>query len=174
MNSRLKIPVLAVICLLALATQSFIPKASAEVKNTCSLVTAQDVEAVLGEPVRRPQSESRSTTTLQSSTCRFLGSQSQTKYLSIIVQQVTTDLSASKTAMSDYLRKLNFTNVQPVQGVGDEAAWGSATLAGKLICQLSARKGKSTWLVIMITGLPDDTDTINRAKILANKVLAQV
>lgn len=76
--------------------------------------------------------------------------------------------------MSDYLKKMNVTNLQQASGVGTDAAWGSISLAGKLICQLFARKDKATWITILITGLRDNADTLNRAKTLAQKVLSQL
>lgn len=134
---------MSAIPLLALAILPFAPKASAaQAKDACTLVTAANVEAVLGEPVKPPQRESHNSTTLQDSTCRFLPSQSQGKYLSLMLHQTPSD--GSTTPMSDYLKKMNFMNLEQVSGVGSDAAWGSISLAGKLICQLSARKDKST------------------------------
>lgn len=170
MNCRLKVLISAVTCLLVLGAQSFVPKAAAEVKSACSLVTAEDVEAFIGEPASRPQRESY----YSSSTCRFLGSQNRTKYLSVMVQQVTTDSSAGTTATPDYFKIFNFKNVQQVLGVGDEAMWASATFGGRQICQLFVNKGKSTRLIIMIGGFPDDADTLDRARILANKILSKL
>jgi hypothetical protein len=54
----MNLKICAAIPMLALAILPFAPKASAQVKDGCTLVTAADVEAVLGEPVRAPQRES--------------------------------------------------------------------------------------------------------------------
>jgi hypothetical protein len=171
MNRRLKICAAFV---LALATLSYVPKASAQAKDACTLVVPADIEAVLGEPVRPPMKESHASTTLQVSTCRFFPSQSQGKMLSVMLNQVSANDSASNTPMSLYLKKMNFTNLQQVSGVGTDAAWGSITLGGKLICQMQARKDKTTWITIMLTGLPDDPDTLKRVKTLANQVLSKI
>jgi hypothetical protein len=169
MKSRMTLSSTIPACLLIFAAQSLINNASAQSKDACSLVDAADVAAVLGEPVQAPQTESRAAKTAQSSTCRFLTPQAPFKSLSVVVQFVS---DATALHMSDRLKQLAATNIEPVSGVGDDAAWGSMTFAGKTICQLSARKGKSMLLLLILGGMTDDAETLGRVKILAAKILS--
>jgi hypothetical protein len=172
MNRRLKI--YAVVILLARATLSCAPMASGQVKDTCSVVAATDAEAVLGEPVMPPQKESHNSSTLQISTCRFLPSRSQGKMLSVMLHLTTASNSANILPMAAYLKNMNFASVQQLSGIGTDAAWGSITVAGKLICQMYARKDATRWIAIIVTGVPDNPDTLTRVKTLANQVLSKL
>jgi hypothetical protein len=167
MKRRPGISISIALCLSAFACQLVASKASAQIKDVCGLVDTADATALLGEEVSAPQAESSGRT--GSATCRFLTSKVPLKSLSVLVQYA----QLSPTSMADHLKALLATNVQQVPGVGDDAAWGSMTIAGRTICQLSVRKGKSMRLLLMISGLPDDPGLLSRARILALKILAK-
>lgn len=89
-----------------------------------------------------------------------------------MVQHVSDDLSSSK--MSEGLKRMLAPNAQQVTGVGDDAAWGSLAMAGKVIDQMLVRTGNSTTILITVNGLPDNADTMNRVKTLAEKIVPKV
>ncbi len=143
-------------------------------KDACSLVTAADAEAALGEPVGAPTPELRPSPPGQASACRFRSTQSRglkAKTVSVSVHYATEDLHASMPGMMDNLKSAGYQNVHSVAGVGEEAIWASRVMMGKTTGELTVRKGKSTLVVIIINGLPDDATALDHAKALAAKVL---
>jgi hypothetical protein len=65
-------------------------------------------------------------------------------------------------------------NARTVTGVGDDAAWGSIALSGKVIDQMMVRIGKFTTITILVNGLPENQETLDRVTALAVKIVPKV
>jgi hypothetical protein len=147
-----------------------IPATASAAKDACTLVTSAEAEAALGEPVGPPRSETRPTPGGEGSVCKFR-STARGKSLSVNVHYSSTDLSGRAAGIKDNLKAAGYSNVHDVAGVGDSAVWGTNSVLGKPVGELTVLKGKAVMLVIIINGLPDSDSALDRAKALAAKVL---
>jgi hypothetical protein len=147
---------------------------AATAKDACSLITPADAQAALGEPVGTPQSTPRSGGQSEGSMCRFRstqGSAFKAKSLSLTVQYSSVNLTGSAPSMAADLKSAGFQNVQKIDGVGDAAIWGTSSMMGRSMGELSVIKGKSIMVIIIISGIPDQAVALDHAKALAAKVL---
>jgi hypothetical protein len=147
---------------------------SGAVKDACSLVTAAEAEAALGEPVSAPQPEMRPSPPGEASACRYRSAQGRGlkgKSVSVSVHYSSTDLTGTMGAMADNMKTAGY-QVQKMGGVGDEAIWATRAALGRPTGELTVRKGKSILLVVIINGLPGDA-ALDQAKALAAKALAR-
>jgi hypothetical protein len=106
--------------------------------------------------------------------CKFRstqGSALKAKSVSVTVEYSSTDISSQFSSMADSMKSQGYKNVQNISGVGDAAIWGTNSMVGRPTGELTIRKGKSTMLIILISGVADETDALNRAKALAAKVV---
>jgi len=150
------------------------PSRAAAAKDACSLMSAADAEAALGEPVGAPVSEPRSSGASDGSECKFKSTQGRAlkgKNVALTVQYATSDVTGSTKGIADNLRSAGMKNVHEVSGVGDGAVWGSTSMMGRPMGELSVLKGKHIMLIILINGIADEADSLSRAKALAAKVL---
>ena len=151
--------------------------ASAASTDACTLLTPADAEAVLGEPVGPPRSQPQSGGQSEGSQCRFRASQGKAltaKALSVSFQRSTVDLSNSKPGIIDNLKSAGFKNVHEISGVGDSAVWATSSMLGRPTGELTVLKGKAIMLVILLSGLPDEAVSLERAKALAAKILPKL
>jgi hypothetical protein len=169
MKMRSPIPLALVSCLFIGFVVMAPAPARAAAKDACSLITAADAEAALGEPVAPPRNEPRT----DGSACRFRSAQgaSLTAKTVTLNAHYNTDISGSESGMADSLKAAGFKNVQPVLGVGDAAVWGTASMMGRPSGNLTVRKGKNLILTIIISGIADDAVALDHAKALALTVL---
>jgi hypothetical protein len=154
------------ICFVVVAT---VPAWSAT-KDACSLITAADAQAALGEPVSPPRNEPRP----EGSACRFRSAQGASltaKTVTLSAHYSDTDVSGNDSGMADNLKAAGFKNVQQVSGVGDAAVWGATTMLGRPAGELTVRKGKNLILTIIISGIADEATALDRAKALAITIL---
>jgi hypothetical protein len=143
-------------------------------KDACSLVTAADAQAVLGEPVGPGVPTGRSGAESEGSACRFKSTQTRTKSVSLTVEYSHEDLNGKMGAMAENLKQSGFKNVQTVSGAGDEAIWATNTMLGRSMGELTVRKGKQIMLIIIVNGVADEAAALTRAKALANLALHRI
>jgi len=170
MKMRLTISLALVLYLLASFLVLAPAPASAAAKDACSLITAADAQAALGEPVSPPRNEPRP----GASACRFRstqGSALSAKTVTLSAHYSDTDISGNDTGMAETLKAAGYKNVHQVPGVGDAAVWGTNSMMGRPMGELTVRKGKSLILTIIISGIPDEATALARAKALAATIL---
>lgn len=146
-------------------------------KDACTLLTAADAQAALGEPVGPPRNEPRPSSGGEVSACKYRstqGSALSAKSVTLTVHYADSDISGSDAGMADSLKSAGMKNVHAVSGVGDAAVWASNTSMGRPMGELTVRKGKSVMLTIIITGMSDDAAALEHAKALALKLVPQV
>jgi len=170
MNLRLALSIALLSCLFTgLVVLAPVP-ASAAAKDACSLITAADAQAALGEPVSPPRNEPRP----GASACRFRstqGSALSAKTVTLSVHYSDTDVSGNDTGMAETLKAAGYKNVHQVSGVGDAAIWGTNSMMGRPMGELTVRKGKNLILTIIISGIQDEATALARAKALAATIL---
>ncbi len=170
MKMRSRVPLALISCVFIGFVVLAPTPARAATKDACSLITAADAEAALGEPVAPPRNEPRT----DGSACSFRSAQGASltaKTVTLNAHYSDTDISGNESAMADSLKAAGFKNVQPVSGVGDAAVWGTASKLGRPSGNLTVRKGKNLILTIIISGMDDDATALDRAKALALTVL---
>ena len=149
--------------------------AAAAAKDACSLMTAADAQAVLGEPTGAGKSEPRSFNGAEGTVCKFRSAQGngmKTKSVSLNIQYSNSDISSNDNGMMENMKSAGYKDAHAVSGVGDAAVWGTTSMMGKPTGELTVRKGKTVTVIILIIGL-DDATALDRAKALAAKVLPQ-
>jgi hypothetical protein len=145
-------------------------------KDACTLLTADDAQAAVGEPVGPPKSRPRSMAGAEGSNCQFRstqGSALSAKSVSLTVEYSSSDISGNEGGMMENLKSAGFKNVHAVSGVGSSAVWGTNSVMGRPQGELSVLKGKTIMLIIIISGLPDEA-ALDRAKAVALKILPKV
>jgi hypothetical protein len=153
------------------------PSPAAAVTDACSVVTAADAEAALGEPVGPPKSEVRPSGAGRAPVCKFRskqGSALKAKTVSVSIRYGAFNLGNKMSAIADNEKSAGYKDVHEVGGVGDGAVWGTTSMLGRMMGELTVRKGNSTMLVIVIGGLQDEASALEHAKTLAAKVLPKI
>ncbi len=156
----------------------------------CSLVSSSSLPSPLRlqprmhaasspPPTRKPRWASRflrPETNLgpERSACRFRstqGSALSAKTVTLSVHYSDTDVSGNDTGMAESLKAAGYKNVHQVSGVGDAAIWGTNSMMGRPMGELTVRKGKNLILTIVISGIQDEATALARAKALAATIL---
>jgi hypothetical protein len=146
----------------------------AAAKDACSLITSDDAQAALREPVGPPKSRPRSMAGAEGTNCQYRstqGSALKAKSVSLTVEYSSSDISGNENGMMDNLKSAGYKNVRQISGVGSSAVWGTTSMMGRPMGELSVLKGKSVMLIIIVDGIADDATALDRAKALALKVL---
>ena len=139
-------------------------------KDACSLITAADAQAALGEPVSSPRSEPRP----EGTACSFRSAQGPSltaKTVTLSTHYSDTDISGDDSGMAESLKTAGFKDVHQVSGVGDAAVWGATVMLDRPAGELTVRKGKNLILTIIISGIADEATALDRAKALAITIL---
>ncbi|MGA8025504.1 MAG: hypothetical protein WB992_00035 [Bryobacteraceae bacterium] len=175
---RQKPPVSPFLLFLFLTARLWFPStATAAVTDACSVLTGADAEAALGEPVGPPKSEVRPSGAGQAPVCKFRstqGSAMKAKTVSVSIRYGPDDLGNKMSAISENEKSAGYKNVHDVGGVGDGAVWGTTSMMGRTMGELTVRKGNSVMLVILIGGIQDEANALEHAKTLAAKVLPKI
>jgi hypothetical protein len=169
MNLRLAVSIALLSCVFTVVVLAPV-SARAAAKDACSLITSADAQAALGEPVSPPRNEPRP----EASACRFRstqGSALSAKTVTLSAHYSDTDISGNEAGMADSLKAAGYKNVQQISGVGDAAVWGTNSMMGRPMGELTVRKGKNLILTIIISGIQDETTALARAKALAATIL---
>ncbi|MGA7217033.1 MAG: hypothetical protein WBX38_01885 [Candidatus Sulfotelmatobacter sp.] len=146
----------------------------AAAKDACSLITSDDAQAALGEPVGLPKSRPRSMAGADGSNCQYRstqGSALKAKSVSLTVGYSSSDISGNENGMMENLKSAGYKNVRQISGVGSSAVWGTNSMMDRPTGELSVLKGKNIMLIIIIDGIADEPTALDRAKALAAKVL---
>jgi hypothetical protein len=146
----------------------------AAAKDACSLITSDDAQAALGEPVGPPKSRPRSMAGAEGTNCQYRstqGSALKAKSVSLTAEYSSSDISGNENGMMDNMKTSGYKSVRQISGVGSSAVWGTTSMMGKPMGELSVLKGKSVMLIIIIDGIADEATALDRAKALALKVL---
>lgn len=177
MRIRLHVASTVFSCVFAAAALWFPSTLSGAVKDACTVLTQADAEAALGEPVGPPRSESRPSGAGEAPACKFRSAQGgalKGKSVSLTIRYGANDLANKMGAIADSERASGYNNVHEVGGVGGGAVWGTVSIMGKLTGELTVRKGDSVMLVVLIGGIQDEATALDRAKVLAAKVLPKI
>jgi hypothetical protein len=136
--------------------------------EACALLTKEDAESFLGEPVGTPattHTEAIGNTVTQ---CRYIAT-SGNKRVSLLLRQAATADEAAKIfrQASDTSKELSGADPQVIGGLGDSAYWTGGNLK-----QLNVLKGDA-WLII--TASPrSETDPLEASKTIARKILGRM
>jgi predicted small lipoprotein YifL len=135
--------------------------------DPCTIITKADADAALGEPVKIEQAGT-SVNPLNQKKCVYLSTRSDRFIMISILQTVglRESLRANgESAASIYKRiKENLDPVTPIEGIGDDACWGTPGL--------HILKG-DTYLVIGV-GSTDNSENLELAKHLAKTGLSRL
>ena len=61
-----------------------------------------------------------------------------------------------------------------MSGVGTAAVWGSNSILGRSQGDLTVIERKSVMLIVIISGIANEADSLSRAKLIAAKALAKL
>jgi hypothetical protein len=138
-------------------------------KNACSLLTAADVQAVIGEPVHPapPTMMPPYGPKVEASMCRFKSASGKTVSLMARYGQPN-DPPAALVAK---LKSQKVSEAREIPGVGDGAVWSGTQVLGKADYQLQINKGKYTFLLFSFFGKFTEANALENAKALAARVL---
>jgi hypothetical protein len=145
-------------------------------KDACSLITAEDATAAIGEPVGPPKAESAYGPQGDGTVCKFKSTQGNAfhaKSVSITVHYIKDDVGGSNKGIEDNLKTAGFQNVHQVSGVGDSAVWGTMSMLGRPTGELTVLHGKHLMIIILINGVADEGTALDHAKVLAAKALSK-
>jgi len=135
-----------------------------KVVSACSLLTAEEAAAILGEPVEKP-SESATGSTV--SNCNWMTGSSTS--VGILLRRASSKAEAERVYQQAHQQSKSVSGVDPedISGLGDKAYW-----AGGHINQLNVFKG-NYWLIIM-ANKGNGADSLAAAKAVAGKALAKL
>jgi len=138
-------------------------------KNACSLLTADDVQAVIGELVHSvpPTMMPPYGPKVEASMCRFKSASGKTVSLMARYGQPN-DPPAALVAK---LKSQKVSDVREIPGIGDGAVWSGAQALGRANFQLQVNKGKYTFLLFSFFGKFTEASALENAKALAARVL---
>ena len=145
--------------------------------GACNLLTASDAETALGDKVGDAQVEDGSFGAGVGSSCRYRstgGPILSAKSVSLSVRRSESDLSGSVAGIAENLRSAGFKNVHDVTGIGSAAVWGRNSVLGRFQGELTVVQGRSVMLIVIIKGVPDETDALSRAKTIAATALQRL
>jgi hypothetical protein len=151
--------------------------AAASYPEACSLITKSDAEAALGEPAAEPQNKLislGSTTAPTISMCHF-GPAGAAIGKSVVL--TARYLPVADQFAADSVREtLKKTMGEPkdIAGVGDKALWVFQKKGGTPLGQLHVFSKGTIYLVVTISGNPDESAALDKAKRLALKALARI
>jgi hypothetical protein len=138
-------------------------------KNACTLLTAGDVQAVLGEPAQPapPLMMPPYGPKVEVSMCRFKTASGKT--VSLMARYG--EPNDSPATLVAKLKSQKMPEVREISGVGDGAVWSGAQVFGKGNYQLQINKGKYVFLLISVNGKVSEANALDDAKALAARVL---
>jgi hypothetical protein len=148
--------------------------------DACSLIAPADAESALDEPVGAPRSESRSSEVGDGSLCQYrstaggVGGVLKAKSVSVEVHYSQTDLTGSTGSITQNLKSAGFKTVHEVPGIGSAAVWASNSILGRAQAELTVIHGRSVMLIIILNGIPNETEALARARVIASKAIARL
>lgn len=136
--------------------------------NACALLTKEDVESFLAEPVGTPattQTEAVGNTVTQ---CRY-STPSGNKRVGLLLRQASNVDEAAKIFKQarDTAKELSGADPQVIAGLGDSAYWTGGNLK-----QLNVLKGDA-WLIITANA-GNGTDPLEASESVSRKILARM
>ena len=166
--------VAAVAVSLFAGTQLQAAAAPAKQLDVAAVITKDDAEAALGEPVKEPQPRNGDGADGYYSRCNYY-SEKPGKSLVLRVHQS----SAGKLDAKKQFEMLSggTGKIESISGLGDRAGYvkgnGTATGADDKVMMIYVAKGNAL-ITIGLGGLDDDMAALNKAKEIAKKILAQL
>jgi uncharacterized membrane protein len=136
--------------------------------DACALLTKEDVESFLAEPVGTPattHTEAMGNTVTQ---CRY-SAPSGNKRVGLLLRQAATTDGAAKIFRQarDTSKELSGADAQVIEGLGESAYWIGGNLK-----QLNVLKGDA-WLIVTAT-LGNGTDQLTASKTVSQKILSRM
>jgi hypothetical protein len=161
---------------IALALAILPVSAGAAGKDACSLLTAADAEAALGEVVAAPQAQVISPGgdgLAAVSSCRFKPVHSAIgKSVSLMARFSPTPNPADADSVRSSLERMG--QPKEIRGVGDKALWVFHKTGPITSGQLNVFSKGTIYLIFTVDGLADDSAALEKTKALAQKVLSRL
>jgi len=159
----------------AIALLCFTFCASLQAKNACALLSATDVQAVIGETVGKPQNDTVSTgNTADVTICKYNTAGQSAKTVSLMSRYTGASNHEDAGQIAKSLQKTGYQNVHEVPGIGDHAVWAMTAFNHRITGQLTVLKGDKILYVVTLIGFPDEPTSLDKAKSLALKVLPKL
>lgn len=145
-------------------------------RDACSLLTARDAEAALGEPLAPPQSQIVSPgggAMAAVSTCRFRPAKPAIgKSISLMARISSTPNPAAADSVRASLKSMG--DPKDVPGIGDKAIWLFHKTGRLTSGQLNVFSKGTIYLIFTVDGLPDESAALEKASSLARTVLSRL
>ena len=159
----------------AIAILCFSFCASLQAKNACNLLSAADVQAVIGEAVGKPQNDTiAKSDTTDVSVCKYNTAGQSAKTVSLLSRYTGAPNHEDAAVIAKTLEKNGYKNVHEVPGIGDHAIWAMTGINHRITGQLTVLKGDKILFVVTLIGFPDEPTSFDKAKSLALKVLPKL
>ena len=163
---------IAAAAMLAVCAVSFVGRAAESAIDLATVVTKQDAQTALGEPVKDPQARGEEGADGYYSRCNYY-SENPGRSLTLRVRQA----SAGQLEPKKQLEEMSAGNAKfkPVTGLGDKAALmneGPAKGPGHVL-MLYVAKGNA-FITVGISGVDDEKAATEKAKTLAKKILGKL
>jgi hypothetical protein len=162
----------ALMVLLALGAFPFPGRAAENRIDLATLITKQDAQTALGEPVKDPQARSEEGADGYYSKCNYY-SENPGRSLVLRLRLTTAGQLAPKEQLEEMSAEKN--KFKPVTGLGDKAALvkeGPDKGPGHALI-LYVAKGNA-FVMVGISGVDDEKSATEKAKTLAKKILGKV
>jgi hypothetical protein len=170
--------------LLAFALTLALPQAPAKKVDACSLLTAAEIRAVLGETMRDPKPNTQPAGGLLLFQCVFGASSKRS--ISVAVAGTATSGGASLTPREFWRRQFHPSprekrdqreereaegenRPRAIAGLGDEAYWTGNRIAGALYVL-----HRDTFVRISVGGIPNERERIEKSKALARAAIRRL
>ena len=157
---------------LAVCASGFVCRAAENRIDLATLVTKQDAQTALGEPVKDPQARSEDGADGYYSRCNYY-SENPGRSLTLRLRQASSGQLEPKKQLEEM--SAGNTKFKAVSGLGDKAALtneGPAKGPGHVL-MLYVAKGNA-FITVGISGVDDEKAATEKAKTLAKKILGKL
>jgi hypothetical protein len=157
---------------LAVCASGFVCRAAESGIDLATVVTKQDAQTALGEPVKDPQARSEDGADGYYSRCNYY-SENPGRSLTLRVRRVSPGQLEPKKQLEEMSAGKD--KFKPVTGLGDKAALtneGPAKGPGHVL-MLYVAKGNA-FVTVGISGVDDEKSATEKAKTLAKKILGKL
>jgi len=86
------------------------------------------------------------------------------KSVSVEVHYSQTDWTGSTGSITQNLKSAGFKTVHELPGIGSAAVWASNSILGRAQAELTVIHGRSVMLIIILNGIPNETEALARAR----------
>jgi hypothetical protein len=163
---------MAAAALLAVCASGFVCRAAESGIDLAAVITKQDAQGALGEPVKDPQARSEDGADGSYSRCNYY-SENPGRSLTLRIRRA----SAGQLEPKKQLEEMSAGNAKfkPVAGLGDKAALTNEGPAKgpAHVLMLYVAKGNA-FITVGISGVDDEKAATEKAKTLAKKILGKL